>query len=76
MAGKEDVSRLTVQVGRFAVHDLFDTNAYAQDPRVDFLSWSIWAAGAFDYPADRVGLTWVQRSNSIRRTGPRALAIS
>jgi high affinity Mn2+ porin len=26
------------------------------DPRADFLNWSIWAAGAFDYPADRVGL--------------------
>jgi high affinity Mn2+ porin len=58
MAGKEDVSHVTLQAGRFAVHDLFDTNAYAQDPRVDFLNWSIWAAGAFDYPADRIGLTW------------------
>jgi high affinity Mn2+ porin len=37
---------------------VFDQNAYAQDPRVDFLNWSIWAAGAFDYPADRVGLTY------------------
>ncbi|WP_166627566.1 carbohydrate porin, partial [Lactobacillus crispatus] len=51
-------SRLTIQVGKFAVHDVFDNNAYAQDPRVDFLNWSIWAAGAFDYPADKVGLTY------------------
>ena len=58
MAGKRDVSRLTVQVGKFAVHDVFDNNAYAQDPRTDFLNWSIWAAGAFDYPADKLGLTW------------------
>jgi high affinity Mn2+ porin len=56
MAGKRDISRLTVQVGRFAVHDVFDTNAYAMDPRADFMNWSIWAAGAFDYPADKVGL--------------------
>jgi high affinity Mn2+ porin len=56
MAGKRDVSRVTVQVGRFAVHDVFDTNAYAMDPREDFMNWSIWAAGAFDYPADRIGL--------------------
>ena len=28
------------------------------DPRIDFLNWSIWAAGAFDYPADRRRLTW------------------
>jgi high affinity Mn2+ porin len=58
MAGKRDISRLTLQVGRFAVHDVFDNNAYANDPRADFLNWSIWAAGAFDYPADRLGLTY------------------
>jgi high affinity Mn2+ porin len=56
MAGKRDISRVTVQVGRFAVHDVFDNNAYAMDPRADFMNWSIWAAGAFDYPADRIGL--------------------
>ena len=56
MAATKDVSRLTFQIGRFAVHDVFDTNSYAQDARVDFLNWSIWAAGAFDYPADKVGL--------------------
>ena len=43
-------------MGKFAVHDVFDNNAYASDPRSDFLNWSIWAAGAFDYPADRIGL--------------------
>lgn len=58
LAGVYDVSRLTIQVGRYAVHDLFDTNDYAQDPRVDFLNWSIWASGAFDYAADRIGLTY------------------
>lgn len=58
MAGKRDVSRLTLQIGKFAVHDLFDNNSYAQDPRVDFMNWSIWAAGAFDYTADKVGLTY------------------
>jgi high affinity Mn2+ porin len=58
LAGDKDISRITLQVGKFAVHDLFDTNDYAQDTRVDFLNWSIWAAGAFDYAADRVGLTY------------------
>jgi high affinity Mn2+ porin len=58
MSGKRDVSRLTVQVGKFAVHDVFDNNAYAQDSRADFLNWSLWAAGAFDYAADKVGLTY------------------
>lgn len=58
MAAKKDISRITIQVGKFAVHDVFDNNAYAQDSRVDFMNWSIWAAGAFDYPADKVGLTY------------------
>ena len=58
MAQKRDVSRVTVQVGKFAVHDVFDNNAYAMDSRADFMNWSIWAAGAFDYPADKVGLTY------------------
>jgi high affinity Mn2+ porin len=58
MAGTRDVSRLTFQIGRFAVHDLFDTNAYAGDSRLDFLNWSIWASGAFDYVADKIGLDY------------------
>jgi high affinity Mn2+ porin len=44
--------------GDVAVHDVFETNSYADDPRADFLNWSIWAAGAFDYPADKIGLTY------------------
>jgi high affinity Mn2+ porin len=58
LAGTYDVSRITVQAGRYSVHDLFDTNDYAQDGRIDFMNWSIWAAGAFDYAADKVGLTY------------------
>ena len=58
LSGTKDVSRITVQIGKYAVHDLFDTNDYAQDSRVDFMNWSIWASGAFDYAADRVGLTY------------------
>jgi high affinity Mn2+ porin len=56
LASKVDVSRLTVQVGKFPVVDAFDGNSYARDPRKDFMNWSIWAAGAFDYAADKVGL--------------------
>lgn len=58
LGGKADVSRLTVQVGTFAVVDVFDGNAYAKDPRKDFMNWAIWAPGAFDYAADKVGLTY------------------
>jgi high affinity Mn2+ porin len=58
LAGEKDVSRVTVQVGKYSVKDLFDGNSYAEDPRVDFLNWAMWASAAFDYPADRLGLTW------------------
>src|SRR5229473_2873952 len=58
LAGKADVSRLTLQVGKFAVTDIFDGNAYAKDTRKDFMNWSMWAPGAFDYGADKLGLTY------------------
>jgi high affinity Mn2+ porin len=58
LAEKVDVSRLTVQAGKFAVLDVFDGNAYAKDTRKDFMNWSMWAPGAFDYAADKLGLTY------------------
>jgi high affinity Mn2+ porin len=58
LPGKVDVSRLTLQVGKFAVPDIFDGNSYAKDTRKDFMNWSMWAPGAFDYSADKVGLTY------------------
>ena len=58
IAGKRDISRVTITVGKLAVTDIFDDNAYSHDPRTTFLNWAIWEAGAFDYPADKVGYTW------------------
>ena len=58
LPGKVDVSRLTLQAGKFAVLDVFDGNSYAKDTRKDFMNWSIWAPGAFDYSADKLGLTY------------------
>jgi high affinity Mn2+ porin len=58
LGGKVDVSRLTLQAGKFSVLDVFDGNAYAKDTRKDFMNWSIWAPGAFDYAADKLGLTY------------------
>jgi len=56
LSEKVDVSRLTFQIGRLPVTDYFDNNSYARDPRTTFMNWSIWAAGAFDYAADKIGL--------------------
>lgn len=58
LGGKVDISRLTLQAGKFAVTDVFDGNAYAKDTRKDFMNWSMWAPGAFDYSADKVGLSY------------------
>jgi high affinity Mn2+ porin len=58
LAEKVDVSRLTLQAGKFAVIDVFDGNAYAKDSRKDFMNWSMWAPGAFDYAADKLGLSY------------------
>jgi high affinity Mn2+ porin len=74
LSGKADTSRLTVQVGKFPVTDIFDGNSYARDPRKDFMNWSIWGAGAFDYGADRVGVTYgavadFNQNNWALRTG-------
>jgi high affinity Mn2+ porin len=55
---KVDVSRLSFTVGRVFLPDFIDNNAYADEPRTGFLNWAIWAAGAFDFPADQPGYSW------------------
>ncbi|HEV8033031.1 MAG TPA: carbohydrate porin [Stellaceae bacterium] len=57
VAGTRDVSRVTIYAGKLAANDLFDNNAYAHDPRNDFLNWSIWEGGAYDYAADQKGFS-------------------
>ena len=57
IAGKRDIDRITVTVGRFAIGDFFDANSYAHDPRADFLNWSMWSSAAYDFPADLPGFT-------------------
>jgi high affinity Mn2+ porin len=57
LAGKRDVDRVTLTIGRFAVGDIFDNNTYAHDPRVDFMNWAMWSSAAYDYRADLPGFT-------------------
>ncbi len=49
---------LTLTIGKFSVADVFDTNAYAHDPRSDFLNWTAVDLGTFDYAADAWGYTY------------------
>jgi high affinity Mn2+ porin len=68
----ERANRLVITVGKFAVTDVFDTNAYAHDPKHDFLNWTLIDAGVFDYAADAWGYTvggaveWYQGPWTVR----------
>lgn len=58
LAGREDISRITITAGRFAVIDLFDSNSYSHDPRVDFLNWNMYCCGSYDLTMDKISYTW------------------
>ncbi len=56
--GTQTANRVVLTVGRFYATDLFDTNRYANNPKSDFLNWSLVNAGTFDYAADVIGNTY------------------
>src|SRR5712664_169622 len=58
LAGKQDISRITVTAGKFAVTDAFDGNAYANDPRTTFLNWNIYGGCSYDWTMDKLSWTW------------------
>lgn len=49
--------RITITIGKICMADLFDDNAYAHDPRSQFLSWGLMDNGAWDYAANVRGYT-------------------
>jgi len=79
LGGSRTRDNITITVGKFSVVDVFDNNAYAHDPRADFLNWSVIDAGAFDYAADAWGYTygasveWTRNAWTLR-TGAFALS--
>jgi len=58
LAERRPTDRITISIGKFAISDFFDYNNYSKDPRTQFFNWSIWANGAWDYPADTRGYTY------------------
>src|SRR6202047_4923999 len=58
LGGTQTANRVVFTIGKFSIVDIFDTNAYAHDPRNDFLNWSIIDQGAFDYAANAWGFTY------------------
>jgi high affinity Mn2+ porin len=57
-AGSYAANRLVLTVGKFSIVDIFDTNKYANNPKTDFLNWSVVNAGTFDYAGDGWGYTY------------------
>ena len=57
VARTQTADNVILTIGKFSVVDIFDTNAYAHDPRSDFFNWAIVDSGAFDYAADAWGYT-------------------
>lgn len=80
MAGSMDKNRWVLTLGNFSTLDIFDGNAYAKDPRVQFMNAGFMAPLAYDYAADARGFgfgftsewyqgDWVYRIG--RMTGPK-----
>ena len=79
MAGLVDKNRVVLTVGNFSTLDVFDDNAYAKDPRTQFMNAGFMAPLAYDYAADARGfgygfaLEWYQDDWAYRigrMTGP------
>jgi hypothetical protein len=58
LAGTVDKNRIVLTVGNFSTLDVFDGNAYAKDPRTQFMNWGNWTYAAYDYAADARGFGW------------------
>lgn len=58
LAGSVDRNRVVLTAGNFSTLDVFDNNAYAKDPRTQFMNWGSWTYAAYDYAADARGFGW------------------
>ena len=57
LGSTKNVRNLTLTLGHLSAKDIFDTNAYSNDGRSQFMNWVLVANGAWDYPADTLGFT-------------------
>ena len=58
LAGKVDRRRFVLTAGYMYVLDLFDDNAFSHDLRTQFMNWSLFTQGAYQYAADAYGRAW------------------
>jgi high affinity Mn2+ porin len=70
--GKTTRNRIVVTAGKFSLTDVMDDNAYAHDPKNDFLNWALIDTGSWDYAADAWGFSegavieWYQGDWTLR----------
>ena len=58
LGGETTADNIVLTFGKVSPVDIFDVNAFAHDPRADFLNWSIIDSGAYDYAADAWGYSY------------------
>jgi high affinity Mn2+ porin len=58
LAGKKDINRFVISIGKFSATDFADDNTYSHDGRTQFLPWGLGYNGAWDYPANVRGYTY------------------
>ncbi|MBI3480456.1 MAG: carbohydrate porin [Nitrosomonadales bacterium] len=58
LAGAMDSNRFVLTLGNFSTLNIFDNNAYAHDPRTQFMNWSNMTHASYDYAADARGFGW------------------
>lgn len=56
--GMKPDNYLKFYLGKMSLGDLFDNNAYAHDPRSQFMNWCLMNNGAWDYAANLRGYTY------------------
>ena len=57
LGGSRGQRRLILSVGHIPTTDVFDKNAYANDPRTQFMNWAFVNNAAWDYPANSLGFS-------------------
>ena len=58
LAGRTDISRITVVAAGSRSRTTSMSTRYANDPRTNFLNWNIYGAGAYDWTMDQISWTW------------------
>jgi len=58
VGGNKPNNYLKLYLGKMSLGDIFDKNAYANDPRSQFMNWCLMYNGAWDYAANLRGYTY------------------